>query len=291
MIPCARLQTVCGLLLAVALGCGQPTAPSAPATDVRAPHVGALPRTPEDGAWATSPRFAAPLVLQDMVEPRKLVAGPTELQVQAVTDGTAIAFRLEWIDATEDSTRDAARFSDACAVQLPATISPDTPAPQMGETGRAVAITFWTAAAQATVDGRPEDIRVLHPNAKIDHYPFEAPGLEKKPAAQEDMAKQYAPAKAAGNPLASTPHKSVQDLMAEGPGSIRPAPPMDSAGLGRRTDRGWAVVISRPLPVGLAPGGRSIVAFAVWNGTEGDVGGRKMRTVWIPLVLAERSGS
>ncbi len=50
-------------------------------------------------------------------------------------------------------------------------------------------------------------------------------------------------------------------------------------------DAGWAVVITRPLPSGLAPGGTSLVAFAVWNGSDGDVGGRKMRTVWIPLTL------
>ena len=48
---------------------------------------------------------------------------------------------------------------------------------------------------------------------------------------------------------------------------------------------GWAVVLSRPLPAGLAPGGRSQVAFAVWEGSKQEVGSRKMRTGWTPLSL------
>ncbi len=248
-------------------------------------QVAALPSTPEDAQWGSGEAFRAPLILQDMVEPRKMVAGATEVTVRALTDGKSIAFRLEWADATEDSVRDAARFTDACAVQLPSNSGPDTPAPQMGEPGRPVEIAFWTATAQAFIDGRPDDLKSLHPNANIDHYPFEAPGLEKTPGKAEEMAKQYAPAKSLGNIVSPSPKKSVQDLMADGPGTMRPAPSQSSTGLGRRTGAGWAVVITRPLPSGLAPGGTSLVAFAVWNGSDGDVGGRKMRTVWIPLTL------
>ena len=48
----------------------------------------------------------------------------------------------------------AAQFPDACAVQLPAKLEPTVPAPQMGEAGKTVEITYWRAAWQAVVDGR-----------------------------------------------------------------------------------------------------------------------------------------
>jgi hypothetical protein len=44
-------------------------------------------------------------------------------------------------------------------------------------------------------------------------------------------------------------------------------------------------VLTRRVPTGLAPGRRTQVAFAVWEGAHGEAGARKMRTGWIPLVL------
>jgi hypothetical protein len=52
-----------------------------------------------------------------------------------------------------------------------------------------------------------------------------------------------------------------------------------------RTREGWAVVIVRPVPDGLTPGARTVVAFAVWDGGRQEVGARKMRTGWIPLLM------
>jgi hypothetical protein len=45
------------------------------------------------------------------------------------------------------------------------------------------------------------------------------------------------------------------------------------------------VLIARRLPEGLAPGKRSQVAFAVWEGSQQEAGSRKMRTGWIPIML------
>lgn len=273
------------LLAAFVSGCGKPAAPPAPATDIRPVQAAALPASAEDGAWGPVAEFKAPLVLQDMVDPRKMEVGIAEVRVKAITDGKMVAFRMEWDDPTVDDKRAPAEFSDACGVQVPATASADSPAPQMGEPGRPVAITFWSASAQAMVDGRPLDIKTLHPNAQIDHYPFESPVLDKDPAAKAQMEKYYAPANSLGNVVAGAPKKAVQDLVAEGPGTLKPAPATESSGRGGRTGKGWAVVITRPLPAGLAPGARSLVAFAVWNGSSQDIGARKMRTVWIPLAM------
>ncbi len=273
------------LVVVLASGCGKPPAPPPPATDIRPVQAAVLPATAEDAAWGPVAEFKAPLVLQDMVDPRKMEAGIGEVRVKAITDGKMIAYRMEWDDPTVDDKRAPAEFTDACGVQMPATASTDSPAPQMGEPGRPVSITFWTANAQAMVDGRPLDLKTLHPNAQIDHYPFESPVLDKDPAAKAQMEKYYAPANSLGNVVAGVPRKAVQDLVAEGPGTLKPAPATESNGKGGRSGNGWAVVIVRPLPAGLAPGAKSLVAFAVWNGSSRDVGARKMRTVWIPVAM------
>ena len=244
----------------------------------------ALPSTPTDGAWASLKPLRVPLLPQDMVEPRQLTPTTPEVLVRSVTDGTRIAFLLEWNDSTADDVQKPAQFSDACAVQLPAATAPDLPAPQMGEPGRRVEITYWRASWQAVVDGRPDSIQALYPRASVDHYPFEAPPLRDDPAAQQEMATRYAPARAVGNTMAGPRQRAVQDLIAEGPGSLSPAAQQESSGSGGRTATGWAVMLVRPLPRELASGKRSQVAFAVWNGALGEVGARKMRSAWIPAV-------
>ncbi|MGC8762706.1 MAG: ethylbenzene dehydrogenase-related protein [Acidobacteriota bacterium] len=192
---------------------------------------------------------------------------------------------MEWDDPTIDNLPGAARFSDACAVQMPEEAAADLPAPQMGEAGRRVAITYWRASWQSEAEGRGDTIRDLYPNASVDHYPFEAPPLGKNPAAQREETLRYAPAKALGNAMEGRSLPPVQDLLAEGPGSLTPAPVQGSRGQGIRTKTGWAVVLVRKLPGGTVAGSRKQVAFAVWQGSEQEVGSRKMRTGWISLSL------
>jgi hypothetical protein len=249
---------------------------------------GAVPADPGDAAWRDAPVHVAPLILQDMVEPRLMQASTPQVRVQAVTDGARVAFRLEWADATLDDLPRIGAFSDACAVQLPARVLPDVPAPQMGEGGRPVEITFWRAAWQAAVDGRGDTIRDLYPNASVDHYPFDAAALPKGSDAQREMASRYAPARALGNAMAGPREKPVEDLVAEGPGTLEPGSALASDGRGKRTKGGWSVVISRRLPAGLAPGARTQVAFAVWEGSRQEAGSRKMRTGWVPMLLEKK---
>jgi hypothetical protein len=278
-----RRRLASAVLLAAAAGCGPPAAVSTP-QEIVLREVPDLPADPRDPAWDAAPVHEAALRPQDLVEPRKLEGLLRRVRLRALTDGRRLAFRLDWDDATEDSVRIPGRFSDACAVQLPVAVSPDLPAPQMGEKGRPVRIAFWSASAQAAVDGRPDDLKTLFPNAQVDHYPFEAPGLEKNHDEQERLRLSYAPARAVGNPAAGPPRRAVQDLVAHGPGTLAPTGPPDSDGRGRRAGTGWSVLISRPLPEGLAPGTRTHASFAVWNGSEGDVASRKLWVPWTPVV-------
>ena len=271
------------LLLGGLAGCAKPAA--TPLVEVEAARVSTLPADPADAAWNAAPAYAAALLAQDMVEPRLLVASTPSVNVQALTDGTSVAFRLVWADDTKDDLSDTGRFVDACAVQLPAAASANVPAPQMGEAGGAVEISYWSAAWQAIVDGRPDTLAAIAPRAAVDHYPFEAASLAEGSQAQQDMALRYAPARALAGGSRPAAGKSVQDLRAEGPGTITPAPETTSAGKGVRDASGWQVVIVKPVPEGLRSQTRSQVAFAIWDGSHNEVGPRKMRSVWIPLAL------
>ena len=205
--------------------------------------------------------------------------------MQSVTDGQKIVFRLTWNDPTADDVPGPGRFGDAVAVQLPAAPTPDVPAPQMGENGKPVEITYWSAIFQAVVNGRKDDIHAIYPRAKVDHYPFEAAPLKPGSHAQQEMAKRYAPARRLENPMAGARTVSVQDLVAEGPGTLRAADKSVSSGSGQHSQDGWTVILIRPLPNGAQLGGRTQVAFAVWEGSHQEIGARKMRSAWIPLAL------
>ncbi len=280
------LYAVIAAALAAPAGCRKPVAA------VHAPSVfvvsAPIPEDPLDEAWNDAPVHVATLLTQDIVEPRSMSLSTEKIRVCALADGREVAFRLEWVDGSNDDRSVPARFADACAVQLPAKTEPTVPAPQMGEPGRPVEIVYWNAAWQAVVDGRGDSIRDLYPNAAIDHYPFEAKSLESGSAEQRDMAARYAPARSLGNTMAGPRKTPVEDLAAEGPGTLSPRPSGGSTGRGRRTPEGWAVVIRRKLPEGFSPQNETQVAFAIWEGGHQEVGARKMRTAWIPLVMQEK---
>lgn len=286
-----RLRNILSFGLAAAFLLGLACRPPAPEStpELRAVAVAQLPQAPDDAAWRQAPRFLAPLVEQDLVEPRQLEVTTPRVAVQALTDGQRIAFKLAWDDATENGLPGASRFSDACAIQLPQELAAEVPAPQMGEAGRGVEITYWRASWQEEVDGREDTIKTLYPGATVDHYPFEAASLEPGSDAQRALADQYAPARRLGNTMEGPRASAVQDLIAEGPGTLTRAPEQRSSGRGVRTPSGWQVVIARDLPDGLDMGARAQIAFAVWDGGRQEVGARKMRSVWLPLLRAKET--
>lgn len=261
-------------------------APAPTPTEVVALERASLASDPDDAAWKDAPAYPAPLILQDMVEPRLLEASTPEVRVQAMTDGRRVAFLLTWPDSTKNDLPGVAKFADACAVQLPMSPGPDLPAPQMGEHGRSVAITYWSAFWQSASDGRPDSITALYPAARVDHYPFEAPSLTPGSDEQKAMALRYAPARAVGNTSARPIGSPVQDLIAEGPGTLTPLPKTESQGGGSWEEGVWRVVLVRSLPERLADKKRTQVAFAIWDGAQREAGARKMRSAWIPLSVS-----
>jgi len=269
------------VLLLIVTSCSQQ--PQRTAEVVAAPGQ-QLPAEPGDSLWNQVPEHLAKMIPQDLVEPRLMTPSTAEVTVRALTNRTEIAFRLEWLDDSKSDTPGPAAMVDACAVQIPQKLDKEPPDPQMGMAGKSVQVTYWRADWQASVAGRGDTIRDLYPNAAIDHYPFEAKSLEPGSQAQKEMALRYAPARALGNLRSGPRAQPVEDLIASGPGTLAPGPSLGSTGKGRHEKSGWSVVIRRPLPEGLSPGQRTLVAFAVWQGSQHEAGARKMRTGWIPLL-------
>jgi DMSO reductase family type II enzyme heme b subunit len=130
-------------------------------------------------------------------------------------------------------------------------------------------------------------VAALYPRAAVDAYPF-----QQNATARAEMEKRYAPAMAAGNPVTDRPQSGpVQQMLAEGFGTSSVPRDQKATGRGAWTANTWAVTIARPLAEGdgrnnLEAGKKAYVAFAVWDGAERQTGSRKMRSGWIPLMLA-----
>jgi hypothetical protein len=245
---------------------------------------------PSSPFWEKARETVIALLPQDVTEPRLLEKGAESLRLCALHNGAEIAFRLEWADVSPDGITSASGRSDACAIELPAT-GGNGPLPDsmMGEKGKPVHIVYWRFASQERLEGKPHGVAALYPNAWIDHYPFEAARDE---AARAEMETRYAPARAAKNPVATErDRRAVEDLLAEGFGTLAPAPEQTSSGRGVHEGGRWRVVISRPLDFAanartqLRPGTNGFVAVAVWDGSKGHAGGKKMRSIWVPMEI------
>src|SRR5512137_2597136 len=101
------------LLVVLLAGCKKA---AVPANEVIAVPAAQLPAGPADAAWDSAPEYVAKLIPQDLVEPRLAQPSTPEVRVQAMANGTEIAFRLRWVDADQNDAEKPGQFVDACAV-------------------------------------------------------------------------------------------------------------------------------------------------------------------------------
>lgn len=293
-----RLAAIAALALLPA--CGERSEAGRPdlaATEIRVGAVSAdAPiEDPLSDVWAAAPAVRVALLPQDVAAPRLTEVGVEEMSVQGLQAGARVAFRLVWADETVDDLVDVRRATDAVAIQLPAAPLGDVPPDaMMGEAGRPVAIALWRALWQRRADGGTVGVDALYPNRTSDHYP---PQAASDPDDRAVLERLYAPPRAVSNPVSTASEdpegaRTVEDLVAEGFGTLAPARSR-SGGRGVHRDGRWHVVIWRPLdvdpdpPTALRPGVSTHLAVAVWDGEWMHRGSRKMRSVWVPLVLAE----
>lgn len=260
-------------VLALAAGCGgRPD-------HVIAERVSQAPRSdPFDAAWDDRPEFEATLQPQNVTAPMLADGSVDRVRVRAVHDGRWLALRLEWTDSTDDHNVTTSTFSDAAAAQFPSSRGA-LGSPMMGNANSAVDILYYRAAWE-TEDNMGE----LYPNMPPIYHPPEAAA---EGAARTAMETAYRPAYGAGNPTVDRPEgASVIAFSAEGFGTLSPGEGgFEVDGDGTHRDGHWYVVLAREIGESgssvVAPGQRTSVAFAIWNGSNGEVGSRKNRSDWI----------
>jgi len=243
---------------------------------------GDLPLDPSDRAWARVRAWTVPLAVQNLTTPFATELAVPQIAVRVLHNRESIGFHIEWDDGDEDNIDAMARFRDAVAVQFP--VDPSAPvAITMGAATQPVHIMQWRAAWQVDVDLGRRGVHDAFPNMYHDAPPEALLG--------EEAARQFYPALVAGNPMARRDRTSpVEDLIAEGFGSLTAHAEQTANGRGEFTGKGWRVVIVTPLQPGadktsLSPGLTTNVAFAVWNGSRGNRGARKQWADWTPLEI------
>lgn len=239
--------------------------------------------------WNGKPATEIALMAQPMTQPRPASTRTERLNVQAVHNGRWIAFRLEWADPDRSEAGRLGQYSDAVAIQFPGPAAV-LPVAFMGSAGSPVHLFHWRAQYQRDADKGPQTIADIYPNLAIDMYPFQFKDHGNLPPFTDEDRRAYQPAQAAGNPQAFPRTSGVAEMVAEGFGTSTALPDGQAVSDARWHEGKWTVVIARPLSREnasvLKPGAENNVAFAVWQGGEGEVGARKSLTLsWTPLRL------
>ncbi|MBI2060986.1 MAG: hypothetical protein HYT87_14565 [Nitrospirae bacterium] len=276
-------------------------APMAGDFEVESKNIGPkpVPSGPADDAWGSAPETELALLPQNMIAPSLIELTIPSLKVRSLHNETDIAIRLQWPDRTRDSIQDIGRFSDGCAIEFP--IGPADPSPFMGHAspgpgqpaGR-VHIVHWKATWQDDMDLGFQGVAKIYPNGWWDVYPFLNGAY---PFLTEDsltgrQTMNYSPGTYVGNPVSLMKRKvPVEELIAEGFGTLTTQPRQDASGRGEWKSGAWTVVLIRPLVSKdamdsvLPFDGESKIAFALWNGSDEDRGARKHYFPWIPLKI------
>jgi hypothetical protein len=259
------------------------------AQEVVSKKVGRVPLDPFDRAWGGASAVEVPLAGQAVTTPMELKPTVSKLIVKSINDGKYIGFLLIWEDKTKDSFHLVGQFSDAVAVQIPYKPSAEVPV-TMGEKNNRVLILHWTAARQENIDNDYSDIPKVYPNYAYDWYPHSTPPYEYP----KYWANQYALNYIGGEKVfrKNTLNTPVREVVAEGFGSSTWKDVQGAEGKGIYKDGKWYVVIKRAFVEentsnpDWGPGKSTFITFAVWDGSNGEVGARKSLSYsWIPLKI------
>jgi hypothetical protein len=248
---------------------------------------------PMAAAWDNAPVLIVPLIPQAGIKPALQGATIPSLTAQSLNDGKNIAFRLTWNDDTPDwHATITNEFRDAAAIQLPG--SDTLPAACMGAAGQMVNLWHWKADWQWDINQGFRDVVDAYPNFWLDYYRFVAgePPYSHPESFNSAEAKTYLVGWAAGNPLSNPMRVTpVEDLNALGYGTTYSQANQGVLGRGEWKDGKWYVVFSRALSSSdnndaqFMTGQTTSVAFAVWDGADRQVGGRKQLSSWTTLLV------
>lgn len=275
---------VIGVLIAVAVTLtlnGSALAQQTPT--LSATHVERVSLDPFDPSWSSAPVASIPLTAQMVALPRLATPSISTVFVRAVNDGERIGFRMDWDDPTRDARAIMpTEFRDAAAVMVVS--NQGVPNICMGSPGQATNLWHWKADWQEDLDKGYQEVVDAYPNFYKDYYPFAtgaAPFRMPTDFSSPD-AKRYIIGQAAGNPLSQTTRLSpVEELLSAGFGTTTHREQQTVEGRGVWADGRWQVTFVRPLATtgaeaaDLTAEAQAPVAFAIWNGSNAEVGARK----------------
>jgi DMSO reductase family type II enzyme heme b subunit len=221
-----------------------------------AARVATLPQSADDPAWQGTELVLAPLQWHEQAV--------HAVEIAALHDGSELAVRLRWRDATRDD-----RALDACpdAAALQLSDDQDPPVIAMGARGAPVHIWHWQTFRPRDAAGLLDALVPLPDGTRAD-VPLqsgEAPVRRTAVAAHGLGAGELRPFRDAARDLAVQPSWN---------------------------DGAWTLLLRRKLTgsshddLSLVPGTKLHVAVAVWNGAAADLGMRKSISVWQRLELA-----
>ena len=247
-------------------------------------RAGDLPALdPASAVWTRRSAFNVTMLVQNLTTPHAPALAVPTLKIRALHNGTQIAFHFEWADNSKDELSGLARFHDAVAVQLAADVTKEAATGvTMGTAGNPVHILQWKASWQSDVDTGQKTSKDIFPNIYNDVRPEELMPIE--------QAKNWYPGWAVGNPLSQRDKKSpVEELVAVGFGTLTTHKEQEAVGKGVHDGKRWRVVIAMPMKgkgtnkAEVTAGQTRQVAFAVWNGGQGQRGSRKQYALWAPM--------
>ncbi len=199
------------------------------------------------------------------------------INVASVHNGEQMAVRLRWEDPTHDafSELNSDIFRDGAAVQFALgsvtlhTHGHNEPFFGMGNRSKPVNIWHWKAGLEETLAAEEEH---EYAGGGVDMDALIFGGIMSNPVSR----------------LNTTAENPVEELNAEGFGTITPQPPENQnvEGNGEWKDGVWTVVFLRDTvktgkwDIDLNKKDPALVAFAVWDGLNEDRNGRKVVSVW-----------
>lgn len=285
-----------GILLASLGGCwgNEGSTPKSASGEIRATLVDQVPvDDPRSQVWDRTSETSVTLLPQSVAYPMLGKATVGGLKVRALADKNFLALRMEWSDSTYDNRLEVDKFTDAVAVEIPLS-DPSKTNPMMGSKEYPVYICHWKAVWQQDVDKGRADVQDYHPGYTADTYPFVSGSFPYaiEESFQTDNARRYFAGTAAGNPVSKIHRRwPVEELHAEGFGSLADHSLQDARGKGIYAGGRWTVIVALPREVAdkanpaLPQGGTVMAAFAVWDGGNQNVGGRKHWAPFTKIVL------
>ena len=244
-----------------------------------------------DPIWKSVSVYKQPLQRQFLVDPKPADVGVKEISVQSIYDGTAIAIRLSWQDTTKNDQPSITDFSDGASIEFPVHRDP-LPEFFMGAPNRPVHLLHWRAWRSRDQAQGFQTVKSAYPNMVSEMYNFDYKVNGKGTEHTDKEKEMFTPGRAANNPLSFPHNQIIEEANAEGPGTLKSKGIENTSGEGIWENGKWSVVFCRPLHVNDANsvqfgvGEKTPIAFAVWEGSMGEVGGRKaVSAAWAEILL------